>query len=113
LIGSTSTTKKVQTIFEEAQKLREKERVEDIELSWRSSEQRPLEKRSEDIPEKTEPKAKPVKTALPEAMLPQKPRRGRPPKSGKPQEDPKPVNDPEAMTTAGKAGKRQRSLFDF
>lgn len=113
LIGSTSTTKKVQTIFEEAQKLREEERVEDIEFSWRGSDQKPLEKRSEDMPEEMKPKAKPAKTAVIGDMQPQKPRRGRPPKSVKADDDPEPDKGPEVMTVVDKAGKRQRSLFEF
>lgn len=113
LTGSTSTTKKVQTIFEEAQKIREVERIEDIEFSWRGSEQRSLERASDEeakpavmvpaVP-KTKPKAE---------GLPQKPRRGRPPKSEKPKDDPEPGKNLEARAEAAKASKRQKSLFEF
>lgn len=113
LMGSTSTTKKVQTIFEEAQKIREEERIEDIEFSWRGSEQRPLERASEE-------KAKPAVAvpAIPKPKPkaeepPQKPKRGRPPKSEKSKDDPKPEKNLEARAEAAKASKRQKSLFEF
>lgn len=113
LMGSTSTTKKVQTIFEEAQKIREEERIEDIEFSWRGSEQRPRERASEE-------KAKPAVAvpAIPKPKPkaeepPQKPKRGRPPKSEKSKDDPKPEKNLEARAEAAKASKRQKSLFEF
>jgi replication factor C large subunit len=40
LLGSTPTTKKVQTIFEEAMKIRSAEEIEDIELAWHGTAQR-------------------------------------------------------------------------
>jgi replication factor C large subunit len=49
LMESTATTKKVQTIFEEAQKIREAELVEEIELGWHKTAQRSLERASEEI----------------------------------------------------------------
>jgi len=118
LIGSTSTTKKVQTIFEEAQRLREEERVEDIEFSWRGSEQRSTERSSGDTSEKTDAedrtKVKPAIAAVPKAEeMPQKPRRGRPPKSGRPKDDPKPEKGPEVRAEADKSSRRQKSLFEF
>lgn len=114
LIGSTSTTKKVQTIFEESQKLRDEERIEDIEFSWRGSDQKPIEKRLEEIPEKTETKSKPAISPVPKVDdPPQKRRRGRPPKSESPENDPKPDNGPEVMTISDKDDKRQKSLFEF
>jgi len=42
LLGSTSTTKKVQTIFEEALKIRSAEEIEDIELAWHGTAQHAL-----------------------------------------------------------------------
>ncbi|MFB3764977.1 MAG: replication factor C large subunit [Methanotrichaceae archaeon] len=117
LIGSTSTTKKVQTIFEEAQRLREEERVADIEFSWRGSGQKVEEKTPEtlrDTEAEAMEKAKPAATAVPKSEEPpQKPRRGRPPKSRKLNDDTKPDNDPSVMTVADNAGKRQKSLFEF
>jgi replication factor C large subunit len=49
LMESTATTKKVQTIFEKAQKIREAELVEEIELGWHKTAQRSLERASEEI----------------------------------------------------------------
>ncbi|MDD4651953.1 MAG: replication factor C large subunit [Methanothrix sp.] len=42
LLGSTTSTKKVQNIFEGAMKLREAEEYQDIELSWAGRAQQPL-----------------------------------------------------------------------
>jgi replication factor C large subunit len=42
LLGSASTTKKVQSIFEEALKIRTAEEFEEIELGWRDRAQQPL-----------------------------------------------------------------------
>ena len=42
LLGSASTTKKVQSIFEEALKIRAAEEFEEIELGWRDRAQQPL-----------------------------------------------------------------------
>ncbi|HWQ20582.1 MAG TPA: replication factor C large subunit [Methanotrichaceae archaeon] len=39
LIGSTTSTKKVQSIFDDAQKIREAEEIEDIELGWQRPDQ--------------------------------------------------------------------------
>ncbi len=61
LMESTPATKKVQTIFEEAQKIREAELAEEIELGWRGTAQRSLQKASL---EKTEPLDKAESTTL-------------------------------------------------
>jgi replication factor C large subunit len=42
LLGSTPTTKKVQTLFEEAMKIRSAEEIEDIELAWHGTAQHAL-----------------------------------------------------------------------
>jgi hypothetical protein len=42
LLGSTSTTKKVQSIFDEATKMRAAEEFEEIELGWTDRAQQPL-----------------------------------------------------------------------
>ncbi len=47
LLGSTPTTKKVQAIFEEAQKMRAAEAVQDIELAWHGTPQMQLETKSQ------------------------------------------------------------------
>ena len=49
LIGSTSTTKKVQTIYEEAQRMRAAEVNEEIELAWHSTAQRSLAGVSQEV----------------------------------------------------------------
>lgn len=49
LTGSTPTTKKVQAVFEEAQRIREAEAVEEIELAWHGSPQRSLERASDEM----------------------------------------------------------------
>lgn len=46
LLGCTPVTKKVQTIFEEAQKIREAEAVEEIGLAWRRPEPEGGQRRS-------------------------------------------------------------------
>jgi replication factor C large subunit len=56
LMVTTPTTKKVQTIFEEAQKIREAELAEEIDLGWQGTAQRSLERA-------TEEKAEPVEKA--------------------------------------------------
>ena len=47
LLGSAPTTKKVQTLFEEALKIRNAEEIEDIEMAWHSTSQRSLAGASE------------------------------------------------------------------
>jgi replication factor C large subunit len=47
LLGSAPTTKKVQTLFEEALKIRNAEEIEDIEMAWHSTAQRSLAGASE------------------------------------------------------------------
>jgi hypothetical protein len=55
-MATTPTTKKLQTIFEEAQKIREAELAEEIDLGWQGTAQRSLER-------ETEEKAEPVEEA--------------------------------------------------
>jgi len=98
LMESTTTTKKVQTIYEEAQKIREQERVQEIELAWHAGARR--SPRSEELTEKT---ASGIEAA------PSK-RRGRPPKVTQAAADPVPEAQPAKKS---ESGKRQRSLFDF
>ena len=47
LLGSAPTTKKVQTLFEEALKIRNAEEIEDIEMAWHSTAQHSLTGTSE------------------------------------------------------------------
>jgi replication factor C large subunit len=123
LMGSTSTTKKVQVIFEEAQKIRADEVTEDIELAWHGTAQRPLthapegaqvragaglaeppeEGLSQTAASAVEPaQAEPTAAAKPEAR-----KRGRPRKA---ESEPKVEMKTEAVP---EAGKKQKSLFDF
>ncbi len=111
LIDSTSTTKKVQMIFEEAQKIREAEAVKDIELAWHGTAQRSLARAPEAAGTQAraglaeEGPSQPSVSSSPEEPVAAKPeaRRGRPRKA---ESEPKVEAVPEA-------GKRQKSLFDF
>jgi replication factor C large subunit len=99
LMESNVTTKKVQSIFEEAQKIRERERVEEIELAWHGAAQRP--NRKLEVEELAAPG--PEKEVHPK-------KRGRPPKASKAEGNPNPKTKPGPRP---EAPKRQRSLFDF
>ena len=134
LLGSNPTTKKVQSIFEEASKIRAAELYEEVELGWQGTAQHSLGH----VPQqatvsKAEAKAQPEETILPSpasvaatepvraagpkpedaspagaevaAALPKK--RGRPKKA---EGEGKAEKKTETKTAAGK---RQKSLFDF
>jgi replication factor C large subunit len=122
LLGSTPTTKKVQTIFEEAQKMRAAEAIEDIELAWHGTPQRQLEGKPHLVADaglgsaetggtaKTPPEDAPGSTkSLPDepvqAAKPEPRKRGRPRKA---EEEPK-----VEKKAAPETGKRQKSLFEF
>ncbi len=132
LTGSTPTTKKVQSVFEEAQRIREAEAVEDIELAWGGTAQKSLERASSEVagqrmtgkavvkadpPESSSPAASSLaespsaseETAMPNADAPKR-GRGRPRKA-KAEEEPKIEKKSEPLNA--QTGKRQRSLFDF
>jgi replication factor C large subunit len=91
LMESASTTKKVQAIFEEGQKIREAELVEKIELGWHGTAQRSLERVSE---EKIEP-------AMKVDLKPTKP------------EEKKTATQAKPEPAKAKSDIKQRSLFDF
>jgi replication factor C large subunit len=93
LMESTATTKKVQKIFEEAQKIREAELVEEIELGWHGTAQRSLERASEEII------VEPTRNAEPKPSKPDDER------NVEPMAKPEPAKD--------QVSKRQRSLLDF
>ena len=95
LMESTATTKKVQTIFEEAQKIRGAELAEEIDLGWQGTAQRSLERA-------TDEKAEPVKEAEAEAE-------SSPVKFGDKRLDAKAKPEP----LKAKESKKQRSLLDF
>ncbi len=118
LMGSTPATKKVQVIFEEAQKIRADEAAEDIELVWPGSAQRSLARapevervRAEPLEEGPSPLAapavEPVQAEPTAAAKPEARKRGRPRKV---ESEPKVETKAEAVP---EAGKRQKSLFDF
>jgi replication factor C large subunit len=96
LMGSTSSTKKVQTIFDEAQKLRAQAQEKEIDLAWRG--QATSVKAEQAVPEiagvKAEANAEAKEKAKEETKATR--RKEMSPEPAKPQ-----------------AGKRQRSLFDF
>jgi replication factor C large subunit len=121
LMGSTLTTKKVQMIFEEAQKIRADLAIEEIELAWHGTAQRSLARAPEEA--KTQARAGAGLAGPPEegpsqlsaspgqeepvAAKSEAPKRGRPRKA---ESEPRVEKKAEA---AQEAGKRQKSLFDF
>ncbi|HUI39315.1 MAG TPA: replication factor C large subunit [Methanothrix sp.] len=111
LMESTPATKKVQAVFEEAQRIREAEAVEDIELAWHRTAQRPLERAS---------------VASEQAKMPETKRQGKEMEGGRsPKKKPlEALSEKKAAEREGKKEKttdtmvkesprRQRSLFDF
>jgi replication factor C large subunit len=128
LLGSTTTTtKKVQVLFEEAQKIREAETIEEIELAWHGTAQRSLgrapqveagEMRERDVEAEPPKIDEPILPAGPEVgPSPAEPaeakseakKRGRPRKAES-EAKAEIKAAPEAKT---EAGKKQKSLFDF
>jgi replication factor C large subunit len=143
LTGSTPTTKKVQAVFEEAQRIREAEAVEDIELAWGGSAQKSLERASGEMAgQRTASKAEvggevkvvadppeasglaassPAKsspaseeTVMPKADAP----KADAPKRGrgrprKAKAEEEPKTEKKSEPLNAQTGKRQRSLFDF
>ena len=119
LMGSTLTTKKVQMIFEEAQKIRADLAIEEIELAWHGTAQRSLARAPEAAdtragaglaePSEEGPSSPSVSPSPeePVAAKSEAPKRGRPRKA---ESEPKVETKTEAMP---EAGKRQKSLFDF
>jgi replication factor C large subunit len=140
LLGSTPTTKKVQSIYEEAMKLRAAEVFEEIELSWQGSAQHSLEHapasglRAEGRLERTvqaiAESSSAVETVPPRAELAAPPLQEEPEAKGKPglegsaaRPEARKRGRPKKVESEGKAekkaepkqaaGKRQKSLFDF
>ena len=122
LLGSSPTAKKVQNIYEEAQKIRAAEVYEEIELAWHGAGQRALSggeaglaAQPRDVPaaeaggpaaekpEETGASGTPAAAALkPEAAA-------RPKKRGRPRK----AESEGKEESASDAEKKQRSLFDF
>lgn len=94
LIESTTSTKKVQSIFEEAQKIRQAELVEEIELGWHRPEQG-LQGQFQRQPKKEV--ASPMKSESEPMRLEQN----------------ESVKQASTKAAKPKDGKKQRSLFDF
>ena len=127
LLGSASATKKVQVLFEEAQRIREAETIEEIELAWHGTAQRSLGRAPKvgagemrEISVKAEPPkiADPSLPAGPEvgpspaepaAAKSEAKKRGRPRKA----ESEAKVEIKTAPEAKTEAGKKQKSLFDF
>ena len=133
LLGSSPSTKKVQSIYEEAQKIRAAEEFQEIEMGWQGSAQRSL----------GQAQAAPVEGALeasltvavkPEDSAPAEPVRAEAAPASRSEREEKPAGGPdeaavparkrgrpkqteggEKKETKGGAreGKRQKSLFDF
>jgi len=132
LLGSSPTTKKVQSIYEEAQKIRAAEEFQEIELGWQGTAQRSLEQApqassSEGVLEKALTAA-----AKPEASEPAEPAREEAPPAGGSEQEEKPALEAAAVSARKRGrpkkteggekvekkagageGKRQKSLFDF
>ncbi|HOV52582.1 MAG TPA: replication factor C large subunit, partial [Methanothrix sp.] len=90
LLGSTPSTKKVQSIFEEAMRIRSAEEIEEIELAWGATARTSASPMVETI-QTAEPAAKPESVELASPVKTEGGRRGGP----------------------QKVKKRQKSLFDF
>ncbi|RQW78225.1 MAG: replication factor C large subunit [Methanothrix sp.] len=143
LLGSTPTTKKVQTIYEEAIKIRSAEEIEDIELAWHGTAQHALSHMPEaqagvgltgfagveisatseheaarPAPAKIEtiPAEKPAERLTPvEPAVAAKPegRKRGRPRRAKTEDEAAGKTATAAKPDAGSARKKQKSLFDF
>ena len=122
----------MQSIYEEAQKIRAAEEYQEIELGWQGTAQRSLGHAPQAQAEPSEALEKALTAAAkPEASAPAKPARAEAAPAGGPDREEKPAGGPEAAVptrkrgrpkkmeggekkeTKGEAGKRQKSLFDF
>jgi replication factor C large subunit len=128
LIGSTSTTKKVQTIYEEAQRIRATEANEEIELAWHSTAQRSLagapeaktDGRLASVDQATsqslnQEMAKALTTEpIPPEVVPSPTEPAAARTRGRPRKVIEEVlNEEKKVEAKPEAGKRQKSLFDF
>jgi len=132
LLGSSPGTKKVQSIYEEAQRIREAEEIQEIELGWQATAQRSLAGGPQAAPSDGALEAALTAAAMPEASAPAEPARTETPPAGGPEPEEKPAGGPEAAAVSTRkrvrpkkteggekaepkqaAGKRQKSLFDF
>jgi replication factor C large subunit len=133
LLGSSPSTKKVQSIYEEAQRIRAAEEIQEIELGWQSTAQRSLGHAPQAAPAEGALEAALTAAAKPEGAAPAEPARAEAAPAGGPEPEEKPAGGPDAAVpirkrgrpkkaeggekkeTKGGAreGKRQKSLFDF
>ena len=134
LLGSSPSTKKVQSIYEEAQKIRAAEEFQEIEMGWQGTAQRSLSGGPQAEPPEGALEAALTAAAKPEAAAPAEPARAEASPAGGPEGEERPAGGPEAAAvparkrgrpkkteggekaeTKGGAreGKRQKSLFDF
>ncbi len=134
LLGSSPGTKKVQSIYEEAQKIREAEEFQEIELGWQGTAQRSLGHAPQAAPVEGALEAALTAAAKPEVATPAELAKAEAPPTGGPEREEKPAGGPEgaavparkrgrpkkteggekAETKSGaREGKRQKSLFDF
>jgi replication factor C large subunit len=133
LLGSSPSTKKVQSIFEEAQRIREAEEFQEIELGWQGTAQRSLGHAPQAALAEGALEVALTAAAKPEGAAPVEPARAESAPAGGPEGDEKPAGGPEAAVPARKRGrpkkteggekketkggaregKRQKSLFDF
>ncbi|MDM7939920.1 MAG: replication factor C large subunit, partial [Methanothrix sp.] len=105
LLGSTPSTKKVQSIFEEAMRIRSAEEIEEIELAWGATARTSASPMVEML-QTAEPAAKPAPAS---PVKKEGRRRGRPQKNKTRDEE---AGGPKASAAASEE-KRQKSLFDF
>jgi replication factor C large subunit len=130
LLGSSPSTKKVQSIFEEAQKIREAEEIQEIELGWQGTAQRSLGHTPQAASSDGALEAALTAAAKPDGAAPAEPAKAEAAPAGGPEGEEKPAGGPEMMAPTRKRGrpkkaeggekkvearegKRQKSLFDF
>ena len=137
LLGSSPTTKKVQSIYEEAQKLRAAEEFQEIELGWQGTAQRSLGHAPQGQAASSEGALEKALTAAakPDGSAPTEPDRAEAAPAGGPEGEERPAGEQEAAppvqarkrgrpkkTEGGEkaekkgeasVGKRQKSLFEF
>jgi replication factor C large subunit len=133
LLGSSPSTKKVQSIFEEAQKIREVEEYQEIELGWQGTAQRSLGQ-AHAAPSEGALEAALTAAAKPESAAPAESVREEAAPAGGPEPEEKPAGGPDTVAvpirkrgrpkkmeggekaerkSEAREGKRQKSLFDF
>jgi len=133
LLGSSPSTKKVQSIYGEAQKIREAEEFQEIELGWQGTAQRSLGHAPQNAPAEGMLEKALTAAANPEAFAPAEPARAEAAPAGGLEQEEKPAGGLETAVPTRKRGRpqkteggekketkggaregrRQKSLFDF